>query len=141
MTFEADLRAHLLADTAIAAALADQAANETRLYPVMRPRGQKTLPAVVYTVVAGMPQPQTFDEDDDSNAAGTGCENVRVQIDCYAADFDQATALGRLVIARMAKIASDKSIRATRLPRSSGQDPESREAREMLEFSVWHTPQ
>lgn len=140
MTFEADLRAHLLGDSTLAAELADQAANEVRLYPVMRPEGQPALPAVVYTVISGQPQEQTLDEDDDSNAAG-GCENVRVQVDCYAADFDQAAALGRLVIARMAKISSDKSIRATRLSRSSGQDPDSREPREMLEFSVWHSPQ
>ncbi len=47
MTFEADLRLHLLGDPAIAAALEDQAANEQRFYPVQRPQGQKNLDAIV----------------------------------------------------------------------------------------------
>lgn len=141
MTFEADLRAHLLGDSTIAQDLADQAANESRFWWNARPKGQTILPAVVATVISGQPQAQTLDEDDDSDAAG-GCENVRLQLDVYAADYDQATALGRLVIARMAKISSDKSIRATRLSRASaGPDPETREPREILEFSVWHSPQ
>lgn len=139
MTFEADLRSHLLADSSIAAAINDQAANETRFYPLERPQGQKNLEALVYSFITQRPA-QSLDAGDDTDAAG-GLESGLVQLDVYGASFDEARALARLVRNRMALIASDGSIRATCQGQRSVKDPETREAREILEFLVWHSPQ
>lgn len=138
MTFEADLEAFLLADAAIAAALADEAANETRLYPGRRPAKQKNLPAMTYGIISGSPGEAANLDGDDSDAAG-GLEDVRLQVDVWAKDADAARVLARLVIARMA--VSSTTIRSMRLGRSSSTDPDTHEAREVLDFSVWHTPQ
>ena len=140
MTFEADLRAHLLGDAQIAAAIADEAANESRFYPLERPQGQKNLRALVYTPVNQEPA-SSLDEADDTDAAGVGCENVYLQLDVYGQSFEAARELARLVRNRMALISSDKSIRAVCRGQRSGKDPETRENREILEFSVWHSPQ
>lgn len=138
MTFEADLVGLLSGDAAIAAAIGDAQANELRLYPVARPQNQKNLGAIVYTVISGSPDQAANLDGADSDAAG-GLEHARVQIDCWAISHDAARALARLVIARMATGSS--SISSTRNSRASDIDPDTREHREILDFSVWHSPQ
>jgi hypothetical protein len=140
MTFEADLRDHLLGDAQVAAALADGASSESRLYPLARPQGQKNLRAMVYTVIAGGPDEAANLDGDDGDASGA-LEHVRLQLDIFGKDHDDARALARLVIARMALVSTAQSIYAQRISRSSTQDPDTREAREILDYSVWHCPQ
>lgn len=137
MTFETDLVALLAGDASIAALIEDSAANERRLYPLERPRGQRNLAAIVYTVIAGSPA-ANLEEGDDAGGAGT-LENVRLQLDVYAASHDAARVLARLVQARMG--AGNASIRAVRQSRQSDIDPDTREHREILDYSVWHSPQ
>lgn len=133
---EEDLFTHLTGDPAIAAAINDEAGNELRLYPVERPAGQKNLRALVYTVIDGAPEHEI-----EGDATRTDLENVRLQIDVWAADHDGARALALLVQARMAAAADNLSMRALQLSRQSDLDPDTREHREILEFSVWHSPQ
>jgi hypothetical protein len=131
MTFEADLVALLVGDAAIAAAIEDQAANERRIYPLERPQRQTNLAALVYTVIFATPAQNLEGEEG-------GLENVRVQLDVWAATHDDARALALLVQARMA--AGNQSIRSLRNSRASDIDPDTREHREVLDFSVWHSP-
>lgn len=134
--FDADLLAHLEGDAAIVAAIEDVAENERRIYPVERPQGQKNLRALVYTVIAGVPE-----QDLEGDATRADLENVRLQIDVWGADHDSARALAKLVRSRMEMPAANQSIRAVLKSRQSDVDPGTREHREILDFSVWHSPQ
>lgn len=134
--FDSDLVVHLLGDAQIAAAIDDEAGNERRIYPVQRPQGQKNLDALVYTVVAGIPE-----QDLEGDATRTDLENVRLQIDVWGRDHDSARALAKLVRSRMETPAANQSIRAVLKSRQSDVDPDTREHREILDFSVWHSPQ
>jgi hypothetical protein len=138
VTFEANLRNLLLGDAALAAAVADQAANESRIYGVRRPEGQKNLRAIVYTVLDGAPA-ANLDAGDVSDDVAGDVEQLRVQIDIWAKSYDEARELARLVQSRMA--AGNSSISATRISRQSADDPDTREFREILDYSVWHSPQ
>lgn len=138
MTFESDLVALLTGDATILAAIDDQGANERRIYPLERPANQKNLEAIVYQVVFAEPA-ANLEHGDDAGAAGTGLERVRLQLDIWGASFDDARALGLLVQARMD--AGNASIRAVRISRRSELDPDTQERREILEYSIWHSPQ
>jgi hypothetical protein len=130
-SLEASLRAHLLGDASIPALIQDATENEARLWPEERPAHNKRLPAIVYQIVAVVPQTEL--------EGGDSClERGRVQVDVYAKDHDQAIALRDLVIARMRIVSSDLSLRALLNFRSAGVDPDSRERRELLDFSIWH---
>lgn len=137
MTFEADLVALLLSDYDIADAINDVAANERRLYPLERPADQKNLDAIVYTVIDG--DPATNLEDGDLAGVAGDLEEVRLQLDIWAPTYDRALALRQLVQSRMKT--GNASIRAVRISRQSDFDPETRERREILDYSVWHSPQ
>lgn len=137
MTFAADLVGLLLMDYDIADAINDVAANERRIYPLERPLGQKNLRALVYTVINGDPAVD-LDNGDGGDAPGN-LENVRLQIDVWAATHDTARDLATLVQSRMKT--GNASIRSVRLSRQSVVDPDTRERREILDFSVWHSPQ
>jgi len=133
-SLEADLQAHLLGDAAIAAQVADQAENEARLWPEERPADNRALPALVYHVIVCVPQNNL-----EGGAGGDSClEQARVQLDVYGKSHDQAIGLRELVIARMRLGASDLSLTAILNFRSAGVDPETRERRELLDFSIWH---
>jgi len=137
MTFEADLRSLLIADYDIADAVNDAAANERRIYPLERPADQKNLDAIVYKVIAGVPS-TNLESGDDAGEVGT-LEYVRLQIDCWSSTHDGARRLALLVHARMNTGSS--SIRAVRISRQSDIDPDTREYREILDYSVGHSPQ
>lgn len=137
MTLEADLVALLTSDYDIRDAINDVSANELRIYPDERPADQKNLRAIVYTVIAGTPS-ANLENGDPSGDAGD-LEQVRVQLDLFAASRAAAIELRRLVQSRMN--AGNVSIRAVRLSRQSDIDPETRERREILDYSVWHSPQ
>lgn len=138
MTLEADLVSLLVGDPSIAAIINDQAANERRIYPLERPADQKNVPAIVYQTIFSEPL-ANLEHGDDAGAAGTGAERARIQLDIWGRTFDQANTLALLVRTRMD--AGNSSIRSVRISRRSELDPDTKERREILEYSVWHSPQ
>lgn len=138
MTLEADLVELLEADAAIVAIVRDDAANEVRIYPVERPEKQKNVPAIVYTVIFGAPATDLDHGDLSAEQGDKNLENVRLQLDVWAKSHDDARELGELVQARLG--AGNASIRFVRISRQSDIDPVTREHREILDFSVWHSP-
>lgn len=130
-SLEADLRAHLLGDDYIPGYLLDAAENEHRIWPEERPSSNKRIPAIVYHMISVVPQTELEGGD-------SWLERGRVQLDIYAKDHDQAIVLRDLVIARMRVVSSDASLRALLNFRSAGVDPDTRERREILDFSIWH---
>jgi hypothetical protein len=138
MTFEADLLNFLKGDDSLVAALRDTGANEVRIYPLERPTNQRNTGAVVYTVVADNPVTDLDSGDSGDDVAGELAEK-RVQIDVYGKNYDEARATARLVRARLKS--SSAAISATLLSASSSLDPDTRERREVLDFSIWHSPQ
>lgn len=137
MTFEADLVSLLTGDPAIAARIEDVAANERRIYPLERPADQKNLEAIVYSVIEGIPAANL--EDGDLDGSPGDLEEVRLQLDVWGASHDSARSLALLIHARMKT--GNASIRAVRNSRQSDVDPDTRENREILDYSVWHSPQ
>lgn len=121
MSFEADLKAHLAADTAIAAQVGE------RITPQPLAEGG-TKPAITYAVVADAPQTDLDGADGELN-------NVRVQIDCWAATHDAAKSLAELVRVRM------KTAAATfhAVPGSAFEDyePVTKLHRMTRDFSCW----
>lgn len=87
MTFEADLKAHLQADSSIQSNVAD------RIYPLLRPQGSST-PAIVYTRIAGQPQ-------NDLDGLDGSLLQIRVQIDVYSQGFETTRILAELVRTRL----------------------------------------
>lgn len=138
MTFESDLLALLTTDYDVRDAINDVAANELRIYPVERPAKQKNLDAIVYTVITGAPAVNLEEGDSAGDTAGD-LEDVRLQLDVWSATHDGARELARFIQARMKT--GNASIRAVRNSRRSDVDPDTREHREVLDYSVWHTPQ
>lgn len=90
MTIGAALRAHLLADTAIAAIVA------ARVYPLRLPQpkaGVVNLPAIVIQRISGFRFKHLRGAD--------ALARPRYQVDCWAQTHDAATALGSLVRQRL----------------------------------------
>jgi hypothetical protein len=56
-----------------------------RIYPGLRPTGQKNLPALVYAVIAGEPL-VNLDAGDSIDTVAGDVDNVRLQLDVYAKD-------------------------------------------------------
>lgn len=81
------LRSYLLADGAISAAT-----GGARIYPVKLPQGV-TAASIVVT--------QVSDIGDHHNEGASGLARPRIQIDCYAPDFDVARALALAVKERI----------------------------------------
>lgn len=131
-SLEADLRDHLLGASAIVDVIRDESSNETRLWPEERPANNKRIPAIVYRIASVVPQSNVEGGD-----GGDSClENGRVQLDVYAKNHDDAIALRDLVIARMRVVS--QSLAAVLNFRSADVDPDTRERRELLDFSIWH---
>lgn len=87
MTFEADLVAHLAADSGIVAVIGD------RIRPLKMKQGE-TKPCITYQRTSGIP---TTDLD----GLDGKLMQIRLQIDCWAASFDTAAALSELVRVRL----------------------------------------
>lgn len=129
-SLEESLRTHLVGDPATAAAIRDSTENEVRLWPNERPAGNKTTPAIVFQVVANIPQ-NNVDGDD------SGLEQGRVQLSIFGKTFDEAVTLRELVRSRM-RVAFDDGSRALLVMQQGLVDQETRESRELLDFSIWH---
>lgn len=81
----AGLFSALTADAGIAALIG------TRVYPVMLPENP-TLPALIYKFVGGRSTP---------TLTTSGMQRSRLEIDCYGATYDDASALRSAVIAAL----------------------------------------
>lgn len=119
MTFEADLRAHLLGQTEAGA----------RIHPVLRPQqGQAGLPAITYQRIAGVPQTNT-----DANEEML---NIREQVDVWATTHDAAKAIAEAVRVRMQTPAA--TFRAVLLLDQDLYEDETRIFRVSMDFSCWY---
>lgn len=104
MTFEADLKSHLQADSSISDLVAD------RIHPMLLPAGS-VLPAITYQEIADEPQTDLSGGDGDMI-------RYRMQINVWASSYTGAKALAELVRIRLQTAAA--SFKAVALP--SGQD-------------------
>ena len=121
MSFESALKAHLQADVAIVALVAD------RIWPSHR--RTQTLPAIVYSR-AGGEVIQDLDGED-------YLQNPRVQIDVWASSYDGAAALGIAVRMRMNVAASDFRSALNSEPMEF-YESETRYYRVLLDYSCWY---
>jgi hypothetical protein len=115
---EADLVAHLLADAGVAALV------ETRVYPERFPPGGP-MPAVTYQRVFGA-EGVTHDGPD-------GLARARFQVDCWAASYGEAAALGEAVSDALKAFPGARLINEMDMP-----EPDVALRRRMIEVSIWH---
>lgn len=123
MSFEADLKAHLQGDAAIAAIVGQ------RIFPVIRPE-RETVPAITYTA----PPP---DQISHLGGRSSSLRNYRLQVDLWARAHSDVVLLDAAVRARMDTAAT--TFRAVLIAGSGLEDYESETKlfRRMLEFSCW----
>lgn len=121
MTFEADLKAHL-ATAAITALVGD------RIAPQPLSEGSSK-PAITYAIVADAPQTDLDGADGDLN-------NIRAQVDCWAATHDQVKSLAELVRVRMKTAAA--SFHAVPGSMFEDYEPETKLHRVTRDFSCWY---
>ena len=134
MTFEAELLSHVMGDAEIAARLNDEAANERRWYPLRRPQGQKNTPAVVYQLIAGVPETNL-------RGGSSGLERKRIQLAVFGASFTQARELAELLKARLARASSSGAIKPAVLQLEQDDfDWETHEPFVLLDYSIHYTP-
>jgi hypothetical protein len=123
MTFEADLKAHLQASTAISALVA------ARIHPLKLDDNEQ-LPAITYQEIAS--EPQT-----DLSGGDGALVRRRVQVNVWAATAMAAAALAELVRVRMQTAASSFSA----VPESSSQqsyEPNTKRFGHYRDFSCWY---
>lgn len=100
MSVETDLKAHLLADAAVAGLIG------ARLYPDLLPQGVQ-FPAASWQLVS------LIEARDLTGAAGK--ERARIQISAWARTRIEAIAIGAAIKARMAPLRTGGQIGATRV--------------------------
>jgi hypothetical protein len=127
---EKALRDYLLADTAITAVIDD------RVHYVQRPQGG-ALPALVLTVISSVPAYEY--------TGAAPLVAARVQIDAYAAKYDAAKELARLVVARLGGqrvLQSDVNMRFFKVDerddRGEAQTAGVAVFRVSTDYQVWH---
>jgi hypothetical protein len=123
MTFEADLKTHLAADSGITALVSD------RIYPMVVPQGA-AMPALTFQHIGG--QPMTNLAGGDGNLL-----NYRVQINCWSDTYLQAQALAELVRTRLQTAASTFKAVATLVPQDTF-EPDPKRFGVYLDFSFWY---
>jgi hypothetical protein len=132
VTFEAALFEHLKGDAQIAAAIADEAANEWRLYPLARPTHQKNLDAIVYQLIVGTPETNL-------EGGSSGVERKRIQLAIFGRTYTSAKALAELVKARLAAASGEIKPGVLELERDD-LDFVTREPFVLLDYSIHYTP-
>lgn len=127
MSLEADLRAYILGDVAVAALVVD------RMYPLVIPQGGRQ-PCIVYAK-QGRNVQQLF-------CGADGLHMTMFDIDCYATIYDDAVALANAVTARLRNFSG--TMGATRVPRVFLEtefdlsDLEPGTYRQSQTWAVWH---
>lgn len=126
-SFEADLNAHLIASSAIVAAVASFNGLAC-VWPNVRPEGSG-LPAVTTQVIFTQGANDLDGEDGD-------LLNKRVQIDCWAESYDAARTLAETVRARMKTEAA--SFASLMLSDQDLFEPDTKLSRVSMDFSCWY---
>jgi hypothetical protein len=118
MSFEADFKAHLQADPALVALVAD------RIHPGVVPEGSP-LPVVTYTHVLGQPEICL-------DGFTSGVTRYAMQVDCWALTYDEATALALAVRDRLNTDASNFATALTEFPAFDDYEPQTKRYRRSL---------
>lgn len=116
---ESDLKAYLAADAAVAALVG------SRIYPLKLPQAP-ALPAITYQKVSG---PRVI-----SLSGYSGLSHPRLQIDCWAATYDQVKALSAAVVAALDAYPGA-------IMNDDGRDnyqPDVELPRVTIDFTIWH---
>lgn len=124
MTFSADLKGHLQADSSISTLVDD------RIHPV-KIRDLEAMPTVIYSFVFGRPQ-------NSLDGFTSGTSNYIIQLDCWARTRQQAEALAHRVRDRMNVAASSFKSIVTDFPLLDEHEPETDRYRFSLSCSCWH---
>jgi len=123
MGFEADLVAHLRADSALVTLVGE------RITPVIRQQSS-VRPALVYTLIFG--DAQTDLDGDDGDLL-----QLRVQLDAWATTYADAAQIAERVRLRMQTAAS--TIKAVPLNTGTADfEPSTKLYRVLMEFSCWY---
>lgn len=124
MTAEERLYTLLTEDAAVNAVVAG------RVYPVRMPEAEgATLPAIVYTRISG--------GQVSSVRGGSGLENPRVQVDCWATTYAGAKGLATAVREAMDGGGAE-GLKSVLLAHMDMVDDETGDYRVSMDFSVWH---
>jgi hypothetical protein len=124
MSFESELRTHLLADTAIGDLVGE------RVRPDILPESS-ALPAITYFHIAG--EPQTSIDGFTSNLT-----RYLIQIDCWALLYSQVVALALAVRNRLKTNAATIKFHIAAYPLIDDYEPETKRYRRALEIACWH---
>lgn len=122
MTFEADLRSHVLADGTVSGYVGE------RMFPVIRKEGTQP-PAITYQRIAGVPQ--TDLDGDDGNLM-----NIRVQVDVWTKKHDDAKVIAEAIRIRMQTAAS--TFRSVMIADEDFYEDDTKLFRASMDFSCWY---
>lgn len=123
MSFEADLRTHLLSNATISGLVG------SRIFPNIRREGTD-VPAITYSIIWDDPQMNLDGVD-------SALRNVRVQLDMWAKSFADVISLEGAVLSRMNTAATN--FRSVQLGTMLDEyETETRFYRRTREFSVWY---
>lgn len=123
MTFEADLKSHLGADSSITALVSD------RISPLLLKDGS-SLPAITYQAISGEPQTDLSGGDGDM-------VRYRMQLNVWADSYLGAKALAELVRTRLKTAATNFKA----VPNGSAQDVYEAQTKRFgvyMDFSFWY---
>ena len=123
MSFFAELVAHLVADAGVTALVAVD-----HITPIVRPQGQ-ALPGITYQIISGTPA-------NSLDGHTSGMTHIRVQIDAWADDYDEARAIAAAVKSRMNTVAA--TFRSLLLFDQDLFEDSTRIYRVLMDFSCWH---
>lgn len=135
MSFHAALSAHLLADATLTALVGTDSEGRACVWPGVAPEGTP-LPRVVHSIVTESPVVDLSGLDN----AGAGSRDYRVQVDCYAADYDRAAQLAERVLQRMNSTASTFASAPSESGGGYNYEPETKLHRFVMEFECYYTP-
>jgi hypothetical protein len=122
--FEDDFKAHLQADAALLALVGP------KIFPLVIPQGGN-VPAITYTVVDGEPR-------NSLDGWTSNLTNYHVQVDCWAASYETAKVMARLVRNRANLVANNFRSVIIRFPAEIHFEDGTKRYRRMIELSCWH---
>lgn len=125
MSFESELRAHLLADSSISDLVGE------RIYPIIAPQRAPTI-RITYSIVFGETQ-------NSLDGFTSGLTRYRVQLDCWSQSFDVARRLALAVRNRLKVAATSFQSVIVSFPSIDDYEDEAELYRRSLEVSCWHT--
>lgn len=114
----------LLADARVTAKVVD------RIFPLRIPQTSTKFPAIVFVVVSTNVQ-ETFD-----TVADAALSDSRVQIDCYAREYDDAQELAEAVDDVLTEL-DDQDMRVVKLDTRDLYEDDTRLHHVSADFSVW----